>query len=149
MNIAEKIKASIHAVHPDVQFAYTDEFDFNAMAGFFDPNGDYQFAVYVTQIERGNIIEASGQYRERVTVAVFFLMPAPYDLTGFDYESGIDVCKAAAIQWLAHLPLDDYIRGTYTATERVYNKYDDIFVGFGLRMEIQELVGMSSCDFES
>lgn len=148
MTIAEKIESSIRAVYQDVQFAYDDEFNFNAMAGLFNPNGNYDFAVYVTQIDRGNIIEASGQYRERVTVAVFFIMPCPYDLTDFDLESGIDICKAAAIQWLAHLPLDDYIRGTYTATERIYNKYDDIFVGFGLRMEIQELVGMSSCDFD-
>lgn len=144
MTIAEKIKESILAVHPGVPIAYDDDNKLNVILGQYDKD-EHPFVVYFTQIDRGNIIEASGQYRERVITAVFFIMPTPYDMTDFSVEQGIDICKKAALQWLAHLPFDDYVGGVVTATERLYDKFDDIFIGFGLRMDIQELVGWTDC----
>ena len=89
MTIIEKIRASIQAVHgSDFQVYYHDDQTLNIIADTMELP-----SAIVTLITQGTIDEQSGQYREVVSAAVFFVDRSEFDFDADENEQIIDQCK--------------------------------------------------------
>ena len=103
MTIIEKIRASIQAVHgSDFKVYYHDDVTLNELADTMELP-----SAIVTLITQGTIDEQSGQYREVVSAAVFFVDKSEFDFDADENEKIIDQCKRRCLRWLAALPMDD------------------------------------------
>lgn len=146
MTIIEKIRASIQAVHgSDFQVYYHDDQTLNIIADTMELP-----SAIVTLITQGTIDEQSGQYREVVSAAVFFVDKSEFDFDADANERIIDQCKRRALRWLASLPMDanlDLVR--WERTSRVYERFDAILTGFAVLVDLRERDGVTDCDNEN
>ena len=140
MTIIDKIKASIQSVHTDLPVYYGDDAEVNLTTGSMT----FPCAI-IRLLSRGKVVRENGQLKERVSAAVFFVNLTEFDCDAEDNEDIIQDCKESAEEWLASLPLDDYIDATETDTERVYQQYDDIVTGWGILLDVTELTGYTGC----
>lgn len=146
MTIIEKIRASIQAVHGgDFNVYYHDDVTLNELADTMELP-----AAIVTLITQGTIDEQSGQYREVVSAAVFFVDKSEFDFNADDNEQVIDQCKRRCLRWLAALPMDerlDLVR--LERTGRVYERFDAILTGFAVMVELRDREGVTDCEIEN
>lgn len=146
MTIIEKIRASIQAVHgSDFQVYYHDDQTLNIIADTMELP-----SAIVTLITQGTIDEQSGQYREVVSAAVFFVDKSEFDFNADDNEQVIDQCKRRCLRWLASLPMDanlDLVR--WERTSRVYERFDAILTGFAVLVDLREREGVTDCETEN
>lgn len=142
MTIVEKIRASIQRVHGD-GFAvyYHDDPTMNIIA-----NTMTLPAAIVQLITQGELDQTSGQWREVVSAAVFFVDLSEFDFNADNNEQIIDACKRRALRWLAGLQLDedlDLVR--WERTSRVYERFDAILTGFAVMVDLRETEGVTDC----
>lgn len=142
MTIVDKIITSIKvALGNDSPVYYHDAQTLNVMVSQMTmPCAMFQI------LTTGNAVNEAGQMKERVSAAVFFVEPSQFDFNAVDNEKIIDRCKARAFSWLGALSSDALL--TLTAlnrTTRVYDDTDDILTGFGVFVDLTELVGWSDC----
>ena len=146
MTIIEKIRASIRAVHgSDFDVYYHDDPTMNIIADTMTLP-----AAIVTLITQGTIDQQSGQWREVVSAAVFFVDKSEFDFDADENEKIIDDCKRRCLRWLAALPLDhdlDLVR--WERTSRVYERFDAILTGFAVMVDLREREGVTDCDTEN
>ena len=158
MTIVDKIKNSIQAalnwtetvtdengntseVLHEFPVYYHDDATLNEMTSAMD----FPCAI-VLLLTSGNMERGSGQLKERVSAAVFFVEPSDFDFDAVENEAIIDRCKKRGEKWLGGLNLDRYINATLTRTERTYNRYDDILTGMGFLVEVTEQQGWTNCE---
>lgn len=143
MTIIEKIRASIQSVHgSNFQVYYHDDPTMNLIAD----NMDLPAAI-VQLITQGTIDQQSGQWREVVSAAVFFVDKSDFDFDADENEKIIDRCKRRCLRWLAALPLDpdlDLVR--WERTSRVYERFDAILTGFAVMVDLREREGVTDCE---
>jgi hypothetical protein len=143
MTIIEKIRASIQSVHGgDFQVYYHDDPTMNLIAD----NMDLPAAI-VQLITQGTIDQQSGQWREVVSAAVFFVDKSDFDFDADENEKIIDRCKRRCLRWLAALPLDsdlDLVR--WERTSRVYERFDAILTGFAVMVDLRERESVTDCE---
>ena len=146
MTIIEKIRASIQAVHgSDFQVYYHDDVTLNELADTMELP-----AAIVTLITQGTIDEQSGQYREVVSAAVFFVDKSEFDFNADDNEKIIDQCKRRCLRWLAALPMDEHLDLVrWERTSRVYERFDAILTGFAVLVDLREREGVTDCETEN
>ena len=146
MTIIEKIRASIQAVHgSDFPVYYHDDPTMNLIADTMKLP-----AAIVQLITQGTIDQQSGQYREVVSAAVFFVDKSEFDFNADDNEQVIDQCKRRCLRWLAALPMDahlDLVR--WERTSRVYERFDSILTGFAVLVDLREREGVTDCEIEN
>lgn len=146
MTIIEKIRASIQAVHgSDFQVYYHDDPTLNIIADTMELP-----AAIVTLITQGTIDQQSGQYREVVSAAVFFVDKSEFDFNADENEKIIDQCKRRCLRWLAALPMDahlDLVR--WERTSRVYERFDAILTGFAVLVDLRERDSVTDCETEN
>lgn len=140
MTIVEKIKQSISGV-TGMMVYYHDLETLNMIAD----RAQYP-CVFFQLLTDGNVERQSGQVRESVSAAIFFVEPTHFDFDADENEEIIDRCKKAAFGWLAGISKDDYIDVVSIArTQRVYERFDSILTGFGMIVTIKELQGFTIC----
>lgn len=142
MTIVEKIRASIQRVH-GAGFAvyYHDDPTMNIIADTM-----MLPAAIVQLITQGELDQTSGQWREVVSAAVFFVDRSDFDFDADENEKIIDQCKRMALRWLAGLQLDedlDLVR--WERTSRVYERFDAILTGFAVMVDLREKEGVTDC----
>lgn len=138
MTIVEKITRSIKASQGEgFPVYYHDEPTLNLMTS------QMTFPCAIMQLlTTGDAVQESGQVKERVSVAVFFVEPSDFDFDAAENETIIHRCKGRAFLWLLGLAADPLVELVeLTRTSRVYDRYDDILTGFGVLAEVQELTG--------
>ncbi|MBP5315611.1 MAG: hypothetical protein J6Y87_07075 [Muribaculaceae bacterium] len=143
MTITEKIKASIQRVHgEDFGVYYDDDPKLNLRTGTMT------FPCALVQlITQGELDQTSGQWREVVSAAVFFVDLSEFDFNADNNEEIIDDCKRRALRWLASIQFDPYIELVrWSRTSRVYQRFDDILTGFAVMVDLKELEGISDCE---
>ena len=143
MTIIEKIRNSIQRVHGEgFEVYYHDDPTLNIIADSMSLP-----CAIVQLITQGRVEQQSGQWREVVSAAVFFVDRSEFDFDADDNEAVIDHCKVRALQWLAALPMDDALELVRVErTGRVYERFDAILTGFALMVELREIEGVSDCD---
>jgi hypothetical protein len=142
MTIVEKIRASIQRVHGD-GFAvyYHDDPTMNIIADTMTLP-----AAIVQLITQGELDQTSGQWREVVSAAVFFVDRSEFDFDADENEKIIDACKRRALRWLAGLQLDeDLTLVRWERTSRVYERFDAILTGFAVMVDLLENEGVTDC----
>lgn len=142
MTIIDKIRTSIQRVHGDAfEVYYHDEETLNVIADTM------KFPCAMVQLlTQGAIDEQSGQYREVVSAAVFFVELSSFDFDADENEIIIDRCKHRALKWVAALPLDNELYFVQVErTSRVYERFDAILTGYGLLIRLGEIEGVSDC----
>jgi len=146
MTIIEKIRASIQAVHGnDFKVYYHDDPTLNIIADTMTLP-----AAIVTLITQGTIDQQSGQYREVVSAAVFFVDKSEFDFDADENEKIIDACKRRCLRWLAALPMDAYLDLVrWERTSRVYERFDAILTGFAVMVDLREREGVTDCELEN
>ena len=155
MTLVDKIIASIHAaldwtetvddgnggttdVLHEYPVYYHDDITLNLMTSMMS----FPCALLYL-LTTGRPVQEGGTLKERVTAAVFFVSPQDCaDFDAVDNEAVIDERKADAFAWLKSLNLDGGIELVeQTRSERIYGRYDDILTGYGVQVEIKELIG--------
>lgn len=140
MTIVDKIKQSIEAA-TGLPVYYHDEPTLNVMTSTMD----FPCALFQL-LTNGRIVQEGGQMKEAVTAAVFFVNRSQFDFDAEQNEVIIDGCKASAFGWLASLNGSGLLSvQAINRTQRVYDRYDDILTGFGVSVDLVELVG--ECDY--
>ena len=142
MTIIEKIRASIQRVH-GAGFAvyYHDDPTMNIIADTMTLP-----AAIVQLITQGELDQTSGQWREIVSAAVFFVDRSEFDFDADENEKIIDQCKRRALRWLAGLQLDEDLELVrWERTSRVYERFDAILTGFAVMVDLRETEGVTNC----
>lgn len=110
----------------------------------------------VVPITSSAVESEGGEYRERLTVAVFFgdlMIETGSDYNGIENERIIDVCKKRAFLWLASLNMPSVERGLklvqVTSAERGYLRLDGNYTGFAVVVTFEELDGVGMCDWKA
>lgn len=146
MTIIEKIRASIQRVH-GAGFAvyYHDDPTMNIIADTMTLP-----AAIVQLITQGELDQTSGQWREVVSAAVFFVDRSDFDFDADENETIIDQCKRRALRWLAGLQLDEFLDLVrWERTSRVYERFDAILTGFAVMVDLREREGVTDCEDEN
>ena len=142
MTIIEKIRNSIQSVHgTSFPVYYHDEPTLNLLADTMT------FPCAIVQlITDGAVEHVSGQIREVVTAAVFFVRPSQFDFDADANEAIINDCKKKAFAWLLALPLDQYLTLVgVDRTSRAYERFDAILTGYGMLCRLTENEGVTDC----
>ena len=142
MTIVEKIRASIQRVHgAGFEVHYHDDPTMNIKAETMALP-----AAIVQLITQGELDQTSGQWREVVSAAVFFVDKSEFDFDADKNEKIIDKCKRMALRWLAGLQLDeDLTLVRWERTSRVYERFDAILTGFAVMVDLRETEGVTDC----
>lgn len=142
MTIVEKIRASIQRVHgEDFGVYYHDDPTINIIAETMTLP-----AAIVQLITQGELEQKSGQWREIVSAAVFFVDRSEFDFDADENEKIIDQCKRRALRWLAGLQMDeDLTLVRWERTSRVYQRFDAILTGFAVMVDLRETEGVTDC----
>lgn len=145
MTIIEKIRGSIQRVH-GTGFAvyYHDDPTMNIIADTMTLP-----AAIVQLITQGELDQTSGQWREVVSAAVFFVDRSDFDFDADENEKIIDQCKRRALRWLAGLQLGDLDLVRWERTSRVYERFDAILTGFAVMVDLREREGVTDCEDEN
>lgn len=143
MTIIEKIRASIQRVHGSgFDVYYHDDPTMNIIADTMTLP-----AAIVQLITQGELDQTSGQWREIVSAAVFFVDRSEFDFDADENEKIIDACKRRALRWLAGLQLDEELDLVqWERTSRVYERFDAILTGFAVMVDLRERDGVTDCE---
>ena len=88
----------------------------------------------------------SGNARETVPAAVFFVEPSEFDFDAKENEVIIDRCKTRAFAWILSLQTDGELElEAIERTQRVYEQFDAILTGYAVMVRLKELQGVTDC----
>lgn len=157
MTIVDKIINSIHAVldwdetvtdtngvqttvHHTFPVYYHDDPTLNLMTQTME----FPCALLIL-LTRGRVPNIGGQLKEQVSAAVFFVEAQEgIDFDAVQNEVVIDRCKQRALSWLMSLPSSTDVEIVAEAqSARIYDKYDDILTGYGVNVDLREVVGFA------
>lgn len=140
MNIVEKIKASIIR-YCDIEVIYDDATIVNIRA---DNINTITAIIYLLKsAQQSNL---NGQIVESADIAVFFIQPTTFDFGGIENERLIQDCRQLCNKWLKGLRTDYHLNATNpTATQRVYDEFDQVVTGFAVNLSVTEMYGFNFC----
>lgn len=142
MALIKKIRQSVEAF-TDLECIYHDGGEIGRLIDRSPLPCAYMFLLTDAQE-----VEYQGQSVERADVAVFFCDKTDFDFDSADNEEIIQRCRRSALQWLQGLRGTDVLRVLSVGrSERVYDQFDVIVTGFGLRLTLEEVEGVSTCTF--
>ena len=143
MNVIEKIKNSIESV-TGLTFYYDTPQTLNQRLD----NATYPCAM-LNIVQSGAIVTDNGIIRERLTVEVLFVTLSRLDFDGLQVENDLDTMKLKAFQWLLSLMRQSHGLKivSLNSTNRYYATDDAIYAAYGVNLTIDEVAGVSSCDF--
>lgn len=100
-------------------------------------------------IESGAVTDANGILRERLTIEVVFATLSSLDFDGEQVEAEeLDGLKRLAFRWLMNLYRSVALRlVSINGTHRYYATDDAIYSAFGVQVTLDEIEGLSPCDF--
>lgn len=101
-------------------------------------------------VTSGAVVGDNGIIRERLNVEVLFTTTSHLDFDGVDVENNeLDVMKEQAFKWLLSL----YRTRTglrvvsLNGTDRYYATDDAIYSAYGVNVTLEEIQGVTACDF--
>lgn len=93
-------------------------------------------------IETLQLTTVSGNFRERLQLAVFFVQPTKFDFNEKANWGLIEQCQTLAYKWLRDAYQYPYLKVVQVnGTSRVYDNTDVILTGFGLNITLEEVFG--------
>ena len=100
-------------------------------------------------VESGAVRDANGVLHERMTIEVLFVTNSSLDFDGLDVEKHeLDKMKEHAFKWLLSLFRSKDLRLVdINNTSRYYATDDAINSAYGVNVTIEELVGISICNY--
>lgn len=145
MTIVEAIRRSVE--RQGMAFLYHSNGEVNELVSREPAYRDSELPVVICHLlSSGSMQNATGQWVERVQVAMFFSRLAEYDFNGEQNEQILERCKVAAQRWLHSLSDDDNMRlVSVNSTERIYNSTEDIITAYAVNVTIEELRGVGVC----
>ena len=102
-------------------------------------------------VESGAVQDTNGVLRERMTIEVLFATKSNLDFDGLEVEnSELNRLKIKAFEWLlALLRMKTELRCvSLNGTSRYYATDDAIYSAFGVNVTIEEIEGISKCNYE-
>ena len=103
-------------------------------------------------VESGAVQDTNGVLRERMTIEVLFATKSNLDFDGLEVEnSELNRLKIKAFEWLlALLRMKTELRCvSLNGTSRYYATDDAIYSAFGVNVTIEEIEGISKCNYEA
>lgn len=143
MSVIEKIKNSITAA-TGLPFYYDTPQTLNMRLD----SATYPCAM-LHILQSGAIVDTNGILRERLTIEMLFAMTSNLDFDGTDVEKNeLDGMKLLAFQWLLALYRSRELRlVSINGTNRYYATDDAIYSAYGVQVTIDEVQGVSKCDY--
>lgn len=143
MNIIEKIKNSVESA-TGLPFYYDTPQTLNIRLD----RATFPCAM-LNIVQSGAVYDQNGILRERLVVEVLFTTNSRLDFDGVDIERlELDKMKERAFSWLLSLFRSHELRlVSLNSTNRYYPKDDVIYSAYGVNVTLEELQGVSRCDF--
>lgn len=146
MSIIEKIKQSVEQA-TGVPFYYDTPQTLNVRLD----RANFPCAM-LHIVESGAVVDTNGVLHERLTIEVMFTLPSSLDFDGLDVERNeLNKMKLKAFQWL--LTLYQKRAGlrlvSINGTGRYYASDDVIYSAYGVNVTIEEIEGVSKCDYNT
>lgn len=100
-------------------------------------------------VQSGAVYDQNGILRERLVVEVLFTTTSRLDFDGVEVERlELDKMKERAFSWLLSLFRSHELRPvSLNSTNRYYATDDVIYSAYGVNVTLEELQGVSRCDF--
>lgn len=146
MSIITKIKNSIESA-TGLAFYYDTPQTLNTILDKLYTR-DYPCAM-LHIVQQGAITDANGVLHERLTIEVLFALPCDLDFDGVTVEEQkLDGMKLKAFQWLLALGRNRDLRLiSLNNTGRYYATDDVIYCAYGVNVTLEEITGVSKCDY--
>jgi len=147
MSIINKIQQSIE-VATGLPFYYDTPQTLNERMSM----GGWSFPCAMLHILQSNALQdTNGILRERLTIEVLFATTSSLDFDGTKVEEEeLDIMKRHAFKWLLSLFRSHDLRLiTLNGTNRYYATDDAIYSAYGVNITLEEIEGVSSCDFHA
>lgn len=143
MSIIEKIQNSI-TVTTGLPFYYDTPQTLNVRLD----RATYPCAM-LHILEQNAVHDENGILRERLTIEMLFAVNSNLDFDGIDVERNeLDALKRFAFQWLIGLyKSHDLHLQSVNGTNRYYATDDAIYSAYGVNVTLEEIAGISKCDF--
>lgn len=143
MNIIDKIKNSVEAA-TGLPFYYDTERTLNVRldTGVFP-------AAMLFIVESGAVRDDNAILHERLTIDLWFTTLSDLDFDGLTVErSELDAMKMQAFKWLQALFRSHELRLlSINGTKRMYADEDQLKSAFAVNVTIEEIEGVSKCNF--
>lgn len=101
-------------------------------------------------VDSSQIIDEAGSMKERLNMAVFFVNKTHFDCDSLENEDVIDEMKQAALKWLQvarrEASSNGFVVGEVSNAQRIYDTFDVIVTGYGVTVQVEELMGVTQCD---
>ena len=100
-------------------------------------------------LEQNAVRDENGILRERLTIEMLFAVNSNLDFDGIEVERDeLDAMKCLAFRWLLGLYKSRDLRlQSINGTNRYYATDDAIYSAYGVNVTIEEIAGVSKCDF--
>jgi hypothetical protein len=100
-------------------------------------------------LQSGAVTDTNGILRERLIIEMLFATTSNLDFDGTDVENNeIDGLKLQAFKWLLALYRSSELRLiSINSTNRYYATDDAIYSAYGVQVTIEEMQGVTKCDF--
>ena len=143
MSIIEKIKQSVERA-TGLPFYYDTPQTLNVRLD----RATYPCAM-LHIVTSGALADDNGIMRERLNVEVLFTTTSRLDFDGVDVEDNeLDKLKLKAFQWLLALMRSRELRlVSLNNTNRYYATDDAIYSAYGVNVTLEEIQGVTACDF--
>lgn len=143
MSIIEKIKNSVESA-TGLVFYYDTPQTLNVRLD----RATYPCAM-LHIVTSGALADDNGIMRERLNVEVLFTTTSHLDFDGVEVERlELDKMKERAFSWLLSLFRSHELRlVSLNSTNRYYATDDVIYSAYGVNVTLEELQGVSRCDF--
>ena len=145
MSIIEKIKRSVERA-TGLPFYYDTPQTLNVRLDM----ATYPCAM-LHIVTSGAVIGDNGIIRERLNVEVLFTTTSRLDFDGVDVENNeLDKMKEHAFKWLLSLlrTRTGLRLVTLNGTNRYYATDDAIYSAYGVNVTLEEIQGVTACDFD-
>jgi len=144
MSIIEKIKQSVERA-TGLPFYYDTPQTLNVRLD----RAEFPCAM-LHIITSGAVQDTNGILRERLNLEVLFTTTSHLDFDGTDVENNeLDVMKMHAFKWILSLFRSRTLRlVTLNGTNRYYATDDAIYSAYGVNVTLEEIQGVTACDFE-
>lgn len=147
MSIIDKIEKSI-VFATGLPFYYDTPQTLNVRMD----KGDWVFPCAMLHIiQSGTVIDTNGIIRERLNIEMLFATTSNLDFDGKKVENEeLDDLKKKAFQWLLNLYRSRDLRlSEITGTSRYYATDDAIYSAYGVKVSLEEIQGVTKCDFHT
>ena len=143
MSIIEKIKNSVTGA-TELPFYYDTPQTLNERLD----NAKYPCAM-LNIVESGAVMDTNGVLHERLTIEMLFVTQSRFDFDGLAVENcELDAMKMHAFKWLLSVYRSHDLRlNSINYTRRYYATDDAINSAYGVNITIEEVAGVSKCDY--